>query len=161
LALRQQPSPHRVTRSQIYFIVIRNRGGCMPQKKTVFAEHYEIQESWIRRQIEHSKEDSFINQSLALKEIDEAGIAAFASPYDVDKFRDKHLSESGKRKLSSTLRTFKKRQNKMLTTQRLDIDISQPAYLALEAITREQKVTKIKLIERLLLEEKTRSENNL
>jgi len=48
----------------------------------------------------------------------------------------------------------------MLTIQRLYIDTSRPAYLALEALVREQEMNKIKLIERLLLEEKTKVDKN-
>lgn len=123
-----------------------------------FSENYDIQESWIRRQVESFKEDSFVNLELARKEIEEAGITAFATPKDIDTFRNKHLSDIGKKKLSSSLRTYKKRNIRRLTTRRLDIDISLPAYLALEFLVQEQGLTKIQLIERLVLKEKEKSD---
>jgi len=130
----------------------------MTKKVTAFEKYFDIQEQWIRGQIEHFKYDSFIDLHLAQKEIEEAGITAFATSSDISNFRDKHLSGVGKKKLSSSLRTFKKRQNRKITTRRLDINISRSAYIALEALLREQGITKIQLIERLLLEEKARSD---
>ena len=126
----------------------------MSKKTTTFEQHHDIQESWIRRQIDNLKNDSFIDLGLARKEIEEAGITAFATPEDVDIFRNEHLSELGVKRLSSSLRTYKKRIARRLTTRRLDLDISLPAYLALETLVREQGLTKMQLIERLVLEEK-------
>ena len=147
-----------MTLSRIYFIVIRPKGANMTKKAKTFSDNYYIQESWIRRQIDSIKEDSFVDLDKAREEIEKAGIAAFASPDDIDLFREKHLSDIGKTKLSSSLRTHKKRQMRKLTTRRLDIDISLPAYLALETLVQEQGLTKIQLIERLVLEEKKKSD---
>jgi len=63
----------------------------MTNKTTIYAEYDDIQENWIRRQIESSKHDSFINQAITQKEIKKAGIAYFATPEVIDMFRDKHL----------------------------------------------------------------------
>ena len=125
---------------------------------STFSENHDIQESWIRRQIDSLKVGSFIDLDIARDEIEAAGISAFATPECVDIFREKHLSVIGKKKLSSSLRTYKKRNTRRLTTRRLDIDISLPAYLALEALVRELDITKIQLIEQLVLEEKEKSD---
>jgi macrodomain Ter protein organizer (MatP/YcbG family) len=131
----------------------------MTKAINTFSDNYDIQESWIRRQVDSFKDDSFVDLELAKNEIEDAGIAAFATPKDVDVFRSKHLSDIGLKRLSSALRTYKKRSIRRLTTRRLDIDISLPAYLALEALVREQELTKIQLIERLVLDEKEKSDN--
>ncbi len=133
----------------------------MTKRVTAFDGHYDIQEAWIRRQIDHFKHDSFVDLYLAQKEIEEAGISAFATPEETAKFREKHLSKSGKTKLSSSLRTYKKRHNRKLTTRRLDIDISLPAYLALESLVKELGLTKIQLIEQLILERKEKQNKDV
>lgn len=133
-------------------------GDKMNNCATAFTENYYFQEKWIRGQIEHAKHDSFVDLYIAEKEIDDAGIVAFACPSDTDSFRDKHLSDVGKRKLSSSLRTFKKRQNRRLVTKRLDIDISRPASLALEILVKDSGLTKIQVIEQLLLEAKAKKD---
>lgn len=130
----------------------------MTKTTNTFSDNYDIQESWINRQIDSFKDDSFIDLELAKSEIEEAGITAFATPKDVEAFRNKHLSKLGMERLSSALRTYKKRSARRLTTRRLDIDIALPAYLALETLVREQGLTKIQLIERLVLEEKEKSD---
>jgi len=127
-------------------------GGNMTKKVTAFDGHYDIQESWIRRQIDRFKHDSFVDLYIAQKEIETAGITAFASPKETAKFREKHLSKSGKAKLSSSLRTYKKRNNQKLTTRRLDLNISLPAHIALEALASELRLTKTQLIEQLILD---------
>jgi len=131
----------------------------MTKITNTFSDNYDIQESWIRRQLDSFKDASFVDLELAKREIEEAGIVAFATPKDVDVFRSKHLSDIGMKRLSSALRTYKKRSIRRLTTRRLDIDISLPAYLALEGLVRNQGVTKIELIERLVLDEKEKLDN--
>ncbi len=130
----------------------------MTKTTNTFSDNYDIQESWINRQIDSFKDDSFIDLELAKSEIEEAGITVFATPKDVEAFRNKHLSKQGMERLSSALRTYKKRNTRRLTTRRLDIDISLPAYHALETLVRELGITKIQLIERLILEEKEKSD---
>lgn len=124
----------------------------MTKKVTAFDDHFHIQEAWIRRQIDYFKHDSFVDLYLAQKEIEEAGITAFATPDETAKFIEKHLSKSGKTKLSSSLRTYKKRNNQKLTKRRLDLNISLPAHLALEALVTDLEMTKTQLIEQLILE---------
>jgi len=121
-------------------------------------DNYDIQESWIRRQIDSLKYDSFIDLKGAKSEIEDLGIAAFATPHDVNAFRKKYLSELGIKRLSSLLRTNKKRYIRRQVTQRLDIDLSKQAYIALEALVRKKRITKIQLIEQLILEEKEKSD---
>ena len=125
--------------------------------KTLY-DNYDIQESWIRRQINSLKYDSFIDLKGAKSEIEELGIAAFATPHDVNVFRKRYLSELGIKRLSSSLRTNKKRYIRRQVTQRLDIDLSKQAYIALEALVRKKRITKIQLIEQLILEEKEKSD---
>tara|TARA_R110001583_G_scaffold60750_2_gene180195 strand:- start:99 stop:518 length:420 start_codon:yes stop_codon:yes gene_type:complete len=117
-------------------------------------DNYDIQESWIRRQIDSLKYDSFIDLKGAQSEIEDLGIAAFATPHDVNTFRKRYLSELGIKRLSSLLRTNKKRYIRRQVTQRLDIDLSKQAYIALEILVRKKRMTKIQLIEQLILEEK-------
>jgi len=124
----------------------------MTRRVTAFDDCYHIQEAWIRRQIDHFKHDSFVDLYLAQKEIEEAGITAFATPKETAKFREKHLSKSGKTKLFSSLRTYKKRNNQKLTTRRLDLNISLSAHLALGSLATELELTKTQLIEQLILE---------
>lgn len=133
----------------------------MPKVAKIFNDYYDIQESWIRRQIIDFKHDSFIDFDLAKKEIEDAGIAAFANAKTVDEFRDNHLSDIGKKKLSSSLRTYKKRHNRKLTTRRLDIEISKSAYLALELLVNESALTKTQFIEKLILKERKKQINEL
>ena len=109
-----------MTRSRKGFLVIFQIGGNMTKRITVFDDHYYIQEAWIIRQIHHFKHESFVDLYLAQEEIEEAGITAFATPEETAKFREKHLSRSGKAKLASALRTYKKRSNQKLTTREFD-----------------------------------------
>lgn len=126
----------------------------MSKTNNIFNEYYDIQEAWIRRQIINLKYDSFVDFYLAQKEIEEAGITAFATFKSVEKFRNEHLSSIGKKKLSSSLRTYKKRNNRKLTVRRLDIDISKSAHLALESLVNQSGLSKIQIIEQLLLQER-------
>lgn len=131
----------------------------MSKAINIFNEYYDVQEAWIRRQITDLKHDSFINFHLAEKEIEEAGITAFATFKSIDQFRDEHLSIIGDKKLSSSLRTHKKRSNRKLTTRRLDIDISRAAYIALESLVKQSGLSKIQIVEQLLLQEKQKQVN--
>ena len=124
----------------------------MTKRVTAFDDHYDIQEAWMRRQIDHLKHDSFVDLYIAQKEIETAGITAFATYEETAKFREKHLSRSGKNKLSSSLRTYKKRNNQKLTTRRLDLNISLSAHVALETLASELELTKTQLIEQLILD---------
>lgn len=124
----------------------------MTQRTTVFDDLHHNQEVWIRGQLDHLKYDSFVDFDIAKKEIEDAGITAFATPEETAKFRKKHLSKSGKAKLSSSLRTYKKRNNHKLTKRRLDLNISLPAHLALETLATDLELTKTQLIEQLILE---------
>ncbi|MFT6905945.1 MAG: macrodomain Ter protein organizer (MatP/YcbG family) [Oleiphilaceae bacterium] len=132
----------------------------MPKVANIFNDYYYIQESWIRRQINNLKGDSFVDLSLAKKEIEDAGLVAFVDLKSIEQFREKHLSEIGKKKLSVTLRTYKKRENRKLTTKRLDIDISLHAHLALKNLVIESGLTKIQIIEQLLLQERENQIND-
>ena len=126
----------------------------MPKIVNIFNDYYDVQESWIRRQIDNLKYDSFVDLSIAEKEIEDAGLIAFVDHKSIEQFREKHLSEIGKKKLSATLRTYKKRENRKLTTKRLDIDISLQAHITLKNMVMESGLTKIQVIEQLLLQEK-------
>jgi macrodomain Ter protein organizer (MatP/YcbG family) len=120
----------------------------------IFNEFYDIQESWIRRQITDLKYDSFVDLHIARNQIEDEGIVAFNNFKSIDQFREQYLSKNGKNKLSSTLRTYKKRNKRKLTTKRLDIDISLSAHLALAALISESGLTKIQIIEQLILNER-------
>jgi macrodomain Ter protein organizer (MatP/YcbG family) len=120
----------------------------------IFNEFYDIQESWIRRQLTDLKYDSFVDLDIARNQIEDEGITAFNNFKYIDQFREHHLSKSGKNKLSSTLRTYKKRNKRKLTTKRLDIDISLSAHMALGALISESGLTKIQIIEQLILNER-------
>jgi macrodomain Ter protein organizer (MatP/YcbG family) len=122
----------------------------------IFNEFYDIQESWIRRQITDLKYDSFVDLHIARNQIEDEGITAFNNFTSIDQFREQHLSKSGKNKLSSTLRTYKKRNKRKLTTKRLDIDISLSAHLALAALISESGLTKTQIIEQLILNERNK-----
>ena len=129
----------------------------MTKAINTFSENHDVQESWILRQIDSFKDDSFIDLGLARKEIEEAGITAFATPEWVDNFRDKHLSDMGMKKLSSSLRTHKKRSARRLTARRLDIDICVKTHITLQAMVKESGLTKIEFIEQLILKERKRT----
>lgn len=58
------------------------KGANINKAKNTFGENYDLQESWIRRQIESLKNDSFIDLDLAINEIEDAGITAFATQVD-------------------------------------------------------------------------------
>ena len=126
----------------------------MPKSTSTFNNYYDIQESWIRKQVKDLKGDSFIDLDLASEEIENAGITAFANHAVIDKFREDHLSKIGKTRLSSALRTYKKREKRRLTTRRLDIEISVKADTALKVMAKESKLTKIEFLERLILKER-------
>ena len=68
----------------------------MTKKTTAFDDLYHIQDMWIREQIDHFKHDSFADLHIAQNEIGDAGITAFTTLDETDKFREKHLSKSGK-----------------------------------------------------------------
>ncbi|WP_372882956.1 RepB family protein [Psychromonas sp.] len=126
----------------------------MPNSLNTFNKYYDVQESWIRRQIDNLKDDSFIDLGLAKKEIEDAGITAFSDYTVIGKFRDDHLSAIGKKRLSSTLRTYKKRKTHKLTTKRLDLDISLESHIALQSLVKESGITRIEIIEKLILQER-------
>ena len=126
----------------------------MPKSTSTFNNYYDIQESWIRKQVKDLKGDSFINLDLASEEIENAGITAFANHSEIDKFREEHLSKIGRNRLSSALRTYKKREKRRLTTRRLDIEISVKADTALKVMAKESGLTKIEFLERLILKER-------
>ena len=126
----------------------------MSKISSVFSSYYDIQESWIQRQINNLKYDSFIDLSIAKQEIEDAGLVAFIDNKSIEQFREKHLSKIGKERLSSTLRTYKKRENRRLTTKRLDLNISRSAYIALESLVDESGLTKTQFIEHLILKER-------
>lgn len=130
----------------------------MSKSTSTFNDYYDVQESWIRKQISNLKSDSFIDFDIAREEIESAGITAFANQTVIDKFRDDHLSKVGKDRLSSALRTYKKRENRRLTTRRLDIDISVEADTALRVMVKESGLTKIEFLERLILKERQKAE---
>ena len=130
----------------------------MAKVARIFSNYYDIQESWIQRQINDLKYDSFIDLSTAKQEIENAGLVAFVDNKSIELFREKHLSKLGKERLSATLRTYKKRENRRLTSKRLDLDISRSAYIALEALAKQSELTKTQLIEQLILKER---ESNL
>jgi macrodomain Ter protein organizer (MatP/YcbG family) len=90
--------------------------------------------------------------AYAQKEIEDAGITAFSTPEKTTEFREKYLSKSGKTKLSSSLRTYKKRNSQKLTRRQLDLNISLPAHIALETLASELELTKTQLIEQLILD---------
>lgn len=133
----------------------------MPKVASIFNNYYDIQESWIGRQINNFKSDSFIDLSMAKKEVEDAGLVAFVNHESIDQFRDKHLSKAGKNRLSATLRTYKKREKRRLTTQRLDLNISRKAYIALDSLARDSGLTKIQIIEQLILKERENQADNL
>ncbi|WP_028865591.1 hypothetical protein [Psychromonas aquimarina] len=131
----------------------------MAKVVNIFNDYYDIQESWIRRQIDNLKYDSFIDLNAAKKEIEGAGLVAFVDHHSLQQFRESNLSVTGKKKLSAALRTYKKRDNRKLTTRRLDIDISLQAHQVLETMAAESGLTKIQIIEQLLLNEREKQIN--
>lgn len=133
----------------------------MSKSTSTLNKYYDVQESWIRKQVKDLKGDSFIDLDLASKEIENAGIAAFANPAAIDKFREDHLSKIGKDRLSSALRTHKKRYNRRLTTRRLDIDISVAADTALKIMVKQSGLTKIEFIEQFILKERKKQTDTL
>ena len=133
----------------------------MSKVASIFNDYYDVQESWIGRQINDFKDDSFIDLSMAKKEIEDAGLVAFVNHESIDQFRDKHLSKIGKNKLSATLRTYKKREKRRLTIQRLDVDISRKVYVALDSLVKDSGNTKIQIIEQLILKERENKIKNI
>ncbi|WP_435235284.1 hypothetical protein ACR30L_16190 [Psychromonas sp. PT13] len=133
----------------------------MSKSTSTFSAYYDIQESWLRKQVKDLKDDSFIDLDLAREEIENAGITAFANHAVIDKFREEHLSKRGKDRLSSALRTYKKRENRRLTTRRLDIDISVEADTALKVMVKESGLTKIEFLEQLILKEREKQNYSL
>ncbi|WP_019614530.1 hypothetical protein [Psychromonas ossibalaenae] len=126
----------------------------MAKVVSIFNDYYDIQESWIRRQIDNLKYDSFIDLSIAKQEIEHEGLVTFIDHNSLNQFRENNLSNIGKKKLSAALRTYKKRENRKLTTRRLDIDISLQAHRVLESMAIESGLTKIQIVEKLLLTER-------
>ena len=126
----------------------------MSKVSNIFSSYYDIQESWIQRQINDLKYDSFIDLSSAKQEIEDAGLVAFVDNQSIELFREKHLSKVGKERLSSTLRTYKKRESRRLTRKRLDLDISRSAYTALELLVEESGLTKAQFIEHLIFKKR-------
>ena len=133
----------------------------MPKSTNTFNKYYDIQESWFRKPVKDLKADSFIDLDLASEEIKNAGITAFANHAVVDKFREDHLSKIGKNRLSSALRTYKKRESRRLTTRRLDIEISLEAHTALQVMVKESGLTKIQFLEQLILKEREKQISNM
>ena len=51
----------------------------MPKVASIFNDYYDVQESWIERQVKDFKSDSFIDLSIAQKEIEDAGLVVFVN----------------------------------------------------------------------------------
>jgi len=126
----------------------------MSKVASIFNHYYDIQESWIERQVKDFKSDSFIDLSIVQKEIEDAGLVVFVNHESIDLFREKHLSKIGKKRLSATLRTHKKLEKHSSTVKRLDLFISRKSFADLEYLVSESGLTKIQIIEQLISKER-------
>lgn len=108
------------------------------------------QYSWMERQIEAVKEDSFVNFNLARDKFNE-GIISHYSPDSIHYFRNRFLSDTGKSRLYMALRAKKKRHNdKFHSKVRIEFVVDQETYQKLTDLTKEgagtNKQTLIRLI---------------
>lgn len=123
----------------------------MDKQSDILNSFYEKQAMWMQNQLANYKENSFKNFEQARKDF-ECYSTSYLTPKKVEAFRDSYLSELGLHRLKTTLKVFKTRQKKKGKGEsKLDVTISFEAYLALEKIIKETKLTKKAVIEQLLL----------
>lgn len=119
------------------------------KKSELLKTEHSVQLKWLNNQMAKIANDgahSFSNVSTAERAYKKMNKALITSDSDLEHFMSVYLSETGLRKLVTTLRVYKKRNN----TERLQVEISQTNKHLLNRMVEMSGKTKIEVINLLI-----------
>ncbi|MFT6906769.1 MAG: hypothetical protein ACJAS1_003439 [Oleiphilaceae bacterium] len=118
-------------------------------KSELLKTEHQVQLKWIDNQMAKIAKDgakAFSNVDVAERAYDKMKKSLIVSNSDIEHFISVHLSETGLRKLVTTLRVSLKRNQ----TERLQVEITKGNKLRLDQIVRISGMTKIEIINILI-----------
>lgn len=107
------------------------------------------QVDWLSNQIKKNNTSIFLNPDLAIKAFDKLGKSLVISDSDLEKYVYRYLSETGKKRLVTTLRVAETRSKKsFLTTLQVNLEPNNDARLT--ELTKQSGLTRTELINRMI-----------
>lgn len=131
----------------------------MSNKFTILAEkkYLKRQVLWIENQIKNYKEDSFLKYENARSEFERGMLNPMSSPKVIHAFVNEFLSETGLKRLNTSIKIFKKRQaDKKSKSQKLEVILDLETLSFLEEIATKSGLTKTEIIKQLIKNEANR-----
>jgi hypothetical protein len=120
------------------------------KKSELFKTEHQVQLKWLDNQMAKIANDgakSFTNADVAERAYNKMlSDSLITSDSDIEHFVSIHLSESGLKKLATTLRVYKKRNS----SERLQVEISRSNKSRLDQLVKLSGKTKIEIINQLI-----------
>lgn len=136
----------------------------MNNKFTILTENKYLKRQvlWIENQIKNFKEDSFLKYENARSEFERGMLTPMSSPQIIHAFVNEFLSETGLKRLNTSIKIFKKRQaDKKSKSQKLEVVLDLETISFLDSIAERSGLTKTEIIKQLIKNEADKANNLL